>query len=582
MKIPFFGASYTLDSLNAEAQSTINLIPEVIESQAGKAVGRMRGTPGLSVFATLPGGPVRGLWSGEGMLFAAAKDATGLGAWFQIYSDGTWDFRGNIADDGKPVLIFPNGQQLMVVSAGNVYFDNGGPPPSAGPGIVEISPVVCNYTDLAIPAGNNMQVSSAALPFTPEHNLATLVITGGTGFTAGSYTILSVDGDGNATLNNSPGTPGSTNGAGNQTVTGAIGGTGASLDTYGIAAPAHSRKVYISALNNFGSWQTIDENDKEGYPDNILAMLADHEELYLFGDLESTEIWQDTGAANFPFQRMQGGLMHFGLAAQYTPVRLGMNGVAWLAWSANRGGVQAVYAQGFVPQRVSTHAIEQVWRGYSRLDDAIAYSYMEDGHDFWVIHFPSGDATWVYDYTASQQTGMPMWHQRGYWDGATLDGNGQPVLHRQLQMCHTYGYLSDSHSGSPTYIAPEHYVGDYTSGNVYLQSLTNWTDNGKPIVRQRACPHQSQENLRTFYSRFQLDAEVGNQDIAVTFDYSRDFGHTFINAITLTAPATGGYIQRLIWRRLGNARDLVPRITITSAAKIALVNAFMDAIQGAS
>ncbi len=571
MRIPFFGPSYTLDSVNAEAQSSINVYGEVIESQAGKAIGRMRGAPGLSVFATLPNGPVRGLWCGEGVMYAAAKDAL-----YQIFSDGSYALRGSIANDGKPVLMFANGTQLLIVSAGKMYADNGG-----GGGPVLVQPQAYLYTDLAIPAGNTMQVSSATAPFTPADALATLQITGGTGFNTGIFTILSVDAaTGLATLNGAAGTAGSTAGAATETV-GDIGGTGAFLDCYGIGVPAGSRKLYISSLNDFTTWSALDNGVKEGYPDHILAVLADHQELYVFGDLESTEIWQDTGNANFPLQRMPGGIMHFGLAAQFTPVRLGTNGVAWLAWAANRGAVQAIYAPGFVPQRVSTHAIEQIWRSYQRVDDAIAYSYMEDGHDFWVIHFPTATgattggvligATWVYDLTASMQMQMPMWHQRGYWDGTTL--------HRQLQMCHTYGYLSDSHGPE---VFAQHFAGDWTSGKVYIQSLSNLTDAGQPILRQRACPHQSNENLRTFYSKFQLDAEVGNQDLTVTFDYSRDFGHTFINPVNLTATAASGFITRLIWRRLGCARDLVARITTTSAAKISFINAFMDATQGTS
>ena len=597
MKVQFFGPSYNLDSAPAECQSTINLIPELIESQGGTAVGRMRGTPGLSLFLKLPEGPVRGLWFGEGRLFAAAGvslyEITYTGgtasainrsiAGFPGASGGTTPQGTSIGNDGKPVLIFPNGQQLMVISAGNVYADNGN-----GPVVIEPAQEL-PYSDLTIQTDfGGFSVASALQPFDATDAGSELFITGGpTGwFTAGpnadhSFTILGVDDNGVAHLNAAPGaSPGLIGGTGYQSAGGAIGGTGAFMDTYGIAAPAGGKKLYISALNDFTNWSALDEAVKEGYPDNILALLADHEELYVFGDLESTEVWQDTGNANFPFQRMSGGMIHFGLAAQYSPVRLGTSGVAWLAWSANRGAVEAILAQAFVPQRISTHAVEQAWRGYARVDDAIAYPYIEDGHDFWVIHFPTGDATWVYDLTASQQMNVPMWTQRAWWDGTT-DSTGHPAagsLHRQLQSCHTYGFLKNT-------TGPAHYAGDRnatgtTAGNVYIQSLANFTDNGAAIVRQRACPHLSAEDVHSFYSRFQLDADVGAQNVTWTFDYSRDFGQTFINQVALTAPATDGYTQRLVWRRLGWARDLVPRITTTSAAAVSIRNAYMTAKNG--
>jgi hypothetical protein len=296
--------------------------------------------------------------------------------------------------------------------------------------------------------------------------------------------------------------------------------------------------------------------------------------------LESTEIWQDIGAANFPFQRLQaGGVIHYGMAAQFSPARLGLNGLAWLAYGTNRGDVQAVFSQGLMPQRISTHAMEQIWRSYPTCQDAIAYAEIDEGHEFWVIHFPSGDATWVYDYTASTQMGMPMWHQRGYWDGTTL--------HACLQRCHAFGNLF-GHGSAPA-VSATHFVGDHTSGKIYIQSLYTPSDNGAARYYQRACPHVAGDNQRFFYSLFQLEMQVGQQNVTVTFDYSKDHGYTFINPQSLTAtaavnpnaPNVSGYSTRLRWRRLGWAWDIVPRITIiSSTAPISITNAFMDAEQG--
>jgi hypothetical protein len=132
-------------------------------------------------------------------------------------------------------------------------------------------------------------------------------------------------------------------------------------------------------------------------------------------------------------------------------------------------------------------------------------------------------------------------------------------------------------------------VGDHTSGNIYIQSLSTPSDNGHAIFRQRACPHVAGDNQRFFYGLFQLEMDVGEQDVTVTFDYSKDHGHTFMNAQSLIAPAApnvnapnvSGYSTRLRWRRLGWAWDLVPRITIISAtAPISITNAFMDGEPG--
>lgn len=69
------------------------------------------------------------------------------------------------------------------------------------------------YTDLAIDASDDTVISSAALPFTSNDVGKTIVITGGTGFTTGSYIIQSVA-SGDATLDSAVGTTSSTGGTG--------------------------------------------------------------------------------------------------------------------------------------------------------------------------------------------------------------------------------------------------------------------------------------------------------------------------------------------------------------------------------
>ena len=676
MKIPFIGPAYQLDSPNANCQTSLGLYVEVDETHQGKNVGRIRGTPGLSVLATLPSSNVLGLWTGEGRLFAVA--GTSPAHLYEVFADGTYTDHNSVGNavllpggstEYAPALIFPNasGTQLMVIHGGLVWVDTGtgtGAQPivfslaltglqidgtgnglisgagfsstdigstiviQSGIGFTIQDQVIVSVTDGvaagSVAWGTANSTGGTGIEYLGEHLFTdlytlstpylvgsnsysfnqtdvgrTLTITGGSGWTLGNYVINGVTGAaGSANVAILSAAPAAANASGGQATelvnSQLAAGTGTTLDTYGIIAPPLSNAWYISAPDDFTSWSPIDEADKEAYPDHILAFLADHELLWIFGDLESTEIWWDSGSANFPFQRVQsGGVIHYGLVAQFSPVQLALNGVAWLAWNINRGAPQAVYAQGLVPQRISTHAIEQIWRSYPTVQDAIGYSYTEDGHEFWVMHFPSGDATWVYDFTASQQAGIPMWHQPMWWDGTwavapTANTVGVPNLHRQLQRSHAYGFLY-AH-GSASALPASHLVGDHASGNIYIQALTNLSDNGQAIFRQRAFAHLSQENLRAFDGLFTLDLEVGNQDMAVTFDYSRDFGHTFINAKTIAAPAASnpdapdvsGYNTRMLWRRLGNARDLVPRITCYSIAKISFTDGFLQDNQGVS
>ena len=680
MRIPWFSAgAYTLDSVNAECQTAINLYSEVIESKAGRNIGRMKGTPGLTLLCTLPYSDVLAVWTGQDRLFAVA--GTTPSHLYEVFADGSYSDHGSVGNalptpfstmantEYQPALIFPNasGSQLLIINGGYLWVDTGtGAQPvnfsiplvglqidDTGDGLISgtgfeasdvgATIVILSGTGFTIQSQVITSVTTSTLNGSPVSGVAfagsawgtadsiggtgteilgaqtftnlyttgvgyvvgslsylfqqsdvgrTLTITGGTGWTHGAYVISSIvvgaDGlpSGLAILTqgglfNPAAPPNSSGGQGTEETGGQIqAGTGSYLDTYGIVAAPQANNYYISAIDDFTSWNPIDEADKEAYPDHILALLADHELLWIFGDLESTEIWQDVGAANFPFQRLQaGGVIHYGLAAQFSVSRLSINGLAWMTFATNRGDVQAVYAQGLIPQRISTHAIEQIWRLYSTVEDAIGYTETDEGHEFWVLHFPQGDATWVFDFTAWQQTGIPMWHQRGYWDGATL--------HRQLQRCHAFGDLYSHGSAGP--ISSAHFVGDHKTGNIYIQSVYTPSDNGAAIYRQRACPHVAGDNQRFFYGLFQLEMDVGEQNVTITFDYSKDHGHNFENAQSLTAtaavnpnaPNVSGYSTRLRWRRLGCGWDIVPRITIISAvALISITNAFMDAEQG--
>jgi len=326
------------------------------------------------------------------------------------------------------------------------------------------------------------------------------------------------------------------------------------------------KQFNLSALLDGTQWDPLDFAVKEGYPDNIAGILADHEELWLFGDEQSTEVWQDTGQANFPFQRDPGAFIHWGCAAPGTISRFN-DGVAWLAGDLERGSVVAMYAQAFRPNRISNHAIEYAWSQYPQVSDAIAFTYYENGHHFWVITFPSANATWCYDATTG------MWHERGWWNGTGFD--------RQRQMFHAYVDLS----GTPiTPLSGKHFVGDWQNGNLYTQSENIYTDNGIAIHRVRTCPHLNNENKRVFFHDFELMARIAPTNVLnPTLDYSKDFGNTYLNPQQISSNQSGvtnQFATRLRWRRQGYSRDRVFRLTITDAVQVNLIDAYYEATPG--
>ena len=353
---------------------------------------------------------------------------------------------------------------------------------------------------------------------------------------------------------------------------------GAYVDGYFCAMVPDTNTVQISpAMDTSGVWDILQSFSKSGAPDRLLAILGVNSELYLFGEL-AAEVWRDTGNGfnGFAFEKDPSGSMEIGIAAPWSACAI-HHGVAWIAQDV-RGGPTAVFAAGYQPSRISTHAVEEAWSQYPIVGDAEAYAYSQNGHDFWVIHFPSGNATWVWDASASDQCGQPIWHERSY--------NGSS--NRQRQHCHAF-------------VWGKHIVGDWQLGQLWDQRLDVYTDGapsnvddpaGTPITRIRTCPHLCTENLRTIGHQIEIEMEVGNAALAPTLAWSNDRGHTYgsehhgrlstVAGAYPTGPTTSPYAQRMIVDRLGYWRDRIFRLTITDAEKVALINAYLRSTQGTS
>jgi hypothetical protein len=330
--------------------------------------------------------------------------------------------------------------------------------------------------------------------------------------------------------------------------------TGAFLDGYFVAATPDSKMYQLSGINLFEEWDPLDSAIKQSYPDNIGAVLADHQELYLFGE-STTEVWQDTGGSTtntFPFQRDPGACMSIGTGAPWSCVSM-RDGVAWIK-ADTRGGPVAFYAKGYQPERVSTHAIEQAWAAYSTVMDAQCFVYELDGHECWQINFPTANTTWVYDRTTSLQMGKPMWHEKTSYNGTTFD--------RHRARCHAY-------------VWGQHVVGDFANGKVYAMSTSAYDDAGTPIYCIRTCPHMNQDRLMQFFSRLTVNLETTTSATTVlTLDWSDDGGHTWQTAINLTIPAVFDFLA--YFNRLGKSRDRVFRLTWVGTNKKALIDVSVD------
>lgn len=343
---------------------------------------------------------------------------------------------------------------------------------------------------------------------------------------------------------------------------------GAFLNGYFIAQQPDSNRFNISSINQGLTWDAADYATKEGAPDRLVAMVADHELLWLFGR-GTTEVWYDAGAAPpaFPFSRYQAAFVEQGCWASWSVVKLD-NSMFWLGGDARGAGV-VWRAVGFSPARVSNHALEYAIKTYAEkftIADAIGYGYQEDGHSFYVLHFPSADKTWAFDVATG------MWHERESWD--LVHG----IPHATFGRFHAY-------------TAERHFVQDYRNGKVYTASTSYYDDAGNPIRRLRSAPHISNELKRMRHKRLQLDMQVGGASALVDaqgqprapqmmMQFSDDGGFTWKNERWASAGKPGDYKARVIWRRLGASRDRCYRVISSEPIQHVWVDAYLDVMPG--
>jgi len=369
------------------------------------------------------------------------------------------------------------------------------------------------------------------------------------------------------------------------------------LDGYFVYNEPNSQKFWVTSLYDGTSVDPLDFASAEGSPDDLVSLIVNHREIWLFGQ-SSVEVWYDAGLPDFPLSRIQGAFIEIGCVAPFSVAKLD-NGVFWLSADA-RGRGMVYRSNGYAGTRVSTHAVEWQIQQYADISDAVAYTYQQDGHSFYVLNFPSANITWVYD-VATQ-----AWHQRAGWQ------NNQFTRHR--------GNCQMSYNGQIV-------IGDAIVGSIYAYDPTVYTEAGtvqKWLRSWRALPTGANNLRRTTQHSLQLDCESGvgleegseavpaytaytggistapisgaaisgatdlttfpaipavyvqGSDPQVMLRWSDDGGHTWSNEHWRSMGKIGQTGRRVLWRRLGmtlKLRDRVYEVSGTDPVKIAIMGA---------
>ena len=329
------------------------------------------------------------------------------------------------------------------------------------------------------------------------------------------------------------------------------------LDQYLLLNRAGTQQFFWTSLSGV-SFDALDFASAEGAPDLLLSLLITHREIWLFG-ATSTEVWFDSGDLDTPFQRIQGAFVECGIEAPHSVTKFPATHY-WLG-SDERGAGTAYEAQGYQPVRISTYAVEQAWSSYATRADALGWGELREGHAFWWLTFPTGNATWCYDI------GTQLWHERSYLNPST------GTFDRHRANAHTYAF-------------GKHLVGDWENGKIYELDLATYTDDGAPLKWLRRAPYVAADTLPwVFHHTLQVDLETGvgldagvtpGSDPQVMLRWSDDNGGTWSNERWTSAGPMGQRRVRALWRRLGRARARVYEISGSDPVKRALLAAYLE------
>ncbi|OBQ41994.1 MAG: hypothetical protein AN484_19825 [Aphanizomenon flos-aquae WA102] len=616
----FVGAAYEAPSIYQDAQECINFYPEIdpTKPQGDRGVMALYPTPGLETVAILPNQEeVRGIrtLSGGTQVVTVCGDFV-----YVMESDYTPKMVGQLNTSSGLVGIVDNGINVYIVDDTYRYcwfISN----PSAATFTGSISGTTLTVTTVF---NGTIAVGQAIFGQNIQQNTVITALGTGTGG-VGTYTVSNSQTVASTAINSvsapaivtaaisgttmtvSSVTSGTLkigqtiegSGVTNGTIITAFGSGSGGVGTYTVSASQTVSSTTIYAINwsvlpaNDGAFEgggTVDITDnyfvynkpnsqlwaasdllspitdplsfasKDGSPDDLVSIIVDRREVYLLGEM-SSEVWINAGSVPFPFTRIPGTSTQQGIAAQYSMSRMG-NSFAYVSKN-NRGEAMIVRMNGYFPERISTHAVETTLVNQN-VSNAIAWTYQLEGHEVYVVTFPSiGDngLTWAFDNTTR------LWHK---W----LYRNNQNEYERHRGNCCAF-------------FNQQVLVGDYENGKIYQLGRNFYTDDGQPIRRIRRAPHITTDLQRQYFHELQIQFQPGvglstgqGDDPQAMLRWSNDGGSTWSNEYWTTIGKQGKYLNRAIWRRLGFSRDKVFEVSISDPVKAVIISANLKAEAG--
>lgn len=381
-------------------------------------------------------------------------------------------------------------------------------------------------------------------------------------------------------------------------------------DGYFIVPDLDSAAWYLSFPNDglnwlWGAGSVAVSGTIQTKPDNSVAVLRAPGKgslIYVFGN-NVTELWNDVGAPDFPYQRNGSTSIDFGCLSPSTIAAMD-DMVVWLGIN-ERSGPVIMMANGSNSSTLSTDGIEFRLEQLQFPEESYAFFYTEAGHVFYQITFTNSadNLTLVYDFEAQ------------LFYTLTDEFLNHHIASRIAYYNDTYYFVS-LNDGSLYELSYKYTYFDYTQPSNIVPNPN--TPNVKEIPRIRICPpsrlddssrfvannlsftmEQGEDN---FFKRPLLagltteggtiitnEAPVGYVGATITnqwvldsyiprIDYSvsRDGAEAWSNYISVQMYPLADRNNRVMFNQIGAANDLVHQFRFYSLARVVVTNGVMQ------
>ena len=319
------------------------------------------------------------------------------------------------------------------------------------------------------------------------------------------------------------------------------------LDGYFIhAEPNDTGRFFVSNLDDGLNFDALNFATAESDADPLVRPFAQGGELLLFGQ-KTLEVWDNPGGGGFPFTRSAVSTIDKGLIALFSLAKA--DNTAFFV-----GSDKICYRlSGYTPVRISNHGIEDVIAATPDPSDIIGFSYVDRGHTLYVITSASGEWTLAFDVATG------LWHNRAtypndFWAVTTF----AECYNKQL-------------------------VGDSSAGRVYEMDIADYEDNDDTIRYECTSPPIFEAGNVITMSRLYVDFEVGaglttgqGSNPQAMLQWSDDGGRTWSNEHWRSMGRIGEYRRRVTWRKLGQFRERIFRLSVSDPIGPKLLGAYAD------